>query len=842
MPTSPFAPLRGFLRTTFLFLLALLAGLPASAQITNGGFETGTFSGWVKSNYGNQNGLSGNQPYSGQSIQRTGAGPLGDLTFIKTAGTDAHATAVSFPRFGTYCAVVNLDGDTNNANSLTQTFSLDAGFIDPADNLLHIRFAYLPVLDAGGGHPDPDQPYFYVGVKTNPGGVVLYDDLNFAPASGLSGIWQEDPVNTGWLYTDWQVRDIALPLSYIGQSITIEFIGAGCTGGGHAGYIYVDGVAPTIPGLWVSVVANKTKVAAGGTIQYTYTVHNDSGVFQSNVQLTSNPPAQTTLASSSGLGFHGDLVAGGTYTATMTVNVSGGASGTITHDDFFTLSSQSAKLYGPTVEVGVLSADTDLGATIASAAQPACNQVTFTTAVTNNGPAIAKAATATFNLPANGTLALSSSSQGSVTGLGPVIAQFGDIAVGSTAYLYVTVDLINSNPAAVSATVSGDFNDPVAGNNSPSNTFTPPAALSISTNPASGNYFNGTVATLSVTASGGWSSKSYQWYRGNTGVTTNPVGTNSSSYTVPTNVDGTFYYWVRVTDSCGSADSGTATILVYSTHNITATAGSGGSISPSGVVVVTHGNNQTFTITAAACYHISDVLVDGVSQGPFGTTTFSTNYTFTNVTTDHTISATYSINTYALSYSAGANGFLSGNLLQVVNCGSSGTPVLASGTPGSTYRFWQWSDSSSQNPRTDTNVTANRSVTAIFATIEEEPNDTFVAATPVSGPGLCVGRVNPANGLPTDPSDYYRVILPQGATLTATLVPPPGTRYYIYLYNQMGKVVAQGTSSATFRHPGVGPQYYYAVVRTVTVGASNPAYYQLTLNWSPVINPGGSPQ
>ncbi len=75
------------------------------------------------------------------------------------------------------------------------------------------------------------------------------------------------------------------------------------------------------------------------------------------------------------------------------------------------------------------------------------------------------------------------------------------------------------------------------------------------------------------------------------------------------------------------------------THTITATAGAGGTISPSGEVTVNHGANQTFTITANSGYHIADVLVDGVSVGAVS------SYTFTNVTADHTISATFKLPT-----------------------------------------------------------------------------------------------------------------------------------------------------------------------------------------------------
>ena len=74
------------------------------------------------------------------------------------------------------------------------------------------------------------------------------------------------------------------------------------------------------------------------------------------------------------------------------------------------------------------------------------------------------------------------------------------------------------------------------------------------------------------------------------------------------------------------------------THVITATAITGGSISPSGSVIVNNGESQTFTITPNRNYSIADVNVDGVSQGPIS------SYTFSNITEDHTISATFKYN------------------------------------------------------------------------------------------------------------------------------------------------------------------------------------------------------
>lgn len=68
---------------------------------------------------------------------------------------------------------------------------------------------------------------------------------------------------------------------------------------------------------------------------------------------------------------------------------------------------------------------------------------------------------------------------------------------------------------------------------------------------------------------------------------------------------------------------------------ITASASTGGSISPSGSVSVISGQDQTFTITPSTGYAVSSVLVDGVDAGKV------TTYTFTNVQADHTISASF---------------------------------------------------------------------------------------------------------------------------------------------------------------------------------------------------------
>src|SRR5207247_5849101 len=66
-----------------------------------------------------------------------------------------------------------------------------------------------------------------------------------------------------------------------------------------------------------------------------------------------------------------------------------------------------------------------------------------------------------------------------------------------------------------------------------------------------------------------------------------------------------------------------------------------------------------------------------------------------------------------LTYTAGTHGSPTGSSPQTVDYGSNGTAATA--VPDLHYHFVNWSDSSTANPRTDMNVTANLSVTANFA-------------------------------------------------------------------------------------------------------------------------------
>lgn len=82
-------------------------------------------------------------------------------------------------------------------------------------------------------------------------------------------------------------------------------------------------------------------------------------------------------------------------------------------------------------------------------------------------------------------------------------------------------------------------------------------------------------------------------------------------------------------------------------------AGAGGNISPEGTVRVDYGSNMTFSITPAIGYHVYNVVTDGVSQGNVS------SFTFSNVTSEHSITAEFRINTYNISVVSGTGGSVS---------------------------------------------------------------------------------------------------------------------------------------------------------------------------------------
>jgi alpha-tubulin suppressor-like RCC1 family protein len=205
-----------------------------------------------------------------------------------------------------------------------------------------------------------------------------------------------------------------------------------------------------------------------------------------------------------------------------------------------------------------------------------------------------------------------------------------------------------------------------------------------------------------------------------------------SVHTVARKANGTVWSWGGNTfgqlgDGTNSPKSSPVQVplnILFPPVTITAAAAPNGTISPSGAVAVSQGSNQTFSITPAAGFKVSALVVDGTLL-PGATT-----HTFTGVTADHYINAYFEPSTLTITAAAAANGSISpAGAIPVTpgsdqtytitpNAGFMVTALVVDGTllPGvTTYTF--------------TNVTASHYINAYFDPIPATVTITAAAGT-----------------------------------------------------------------------------------------------------------------
>ena len=162
-------------------------------------------------------------------------------------------------------------------------------------------------------------------------------------------------------------------------------------------------------------------------------------------------------------------------------------------------------------------------------------------------------------------------------------------------------------------------------------------------------------------------------------------------------------------------------------YTITASAGTGGAIDPSGEVKVGDGENITFVITPNTNYRIKEVLIDGNSVG------IVNSYTFNNVQANHTIEAFFtelSNNKYSIKSDCGEGGsiFPKGEL--VVNEGETKTFRI---TPDNGYIIDKVVVDGTNVGRLSTytfkNINANHTIYAYFTEVSVPEVEYFSAST-----------------------------------------------------------------------------------------------------------------
>ena len=196
-----------------------------------------------------------------------------------------------------------------------------------------------------------------------------------------------------------------------------------------------------------------------------------------------------------------------------------------------------------------------------------------------------------------------------------------------------------------------------------------------------------------------------------------------------------------------TADHSIAAVFTTQNFVITPMAGSHGTITPSTPQIVNYGGSVTFTITPDTGYVIDDVKVDGVSN-PAAVTAGS--YTFSNVTANHTIAATFKVATFVITPTAGAGGTITPGTPQTVNYGGSATFTI---TPDTGYVIDDVKVDGVSNPAavtagsyTFSNVTANHTIAATFAALIPAFPQAFYGTVFVNGQPAPVGASIEARG------------------------------------------------------------------------------------------------
>ncbi|MFZ1699208.1 MAG: Ig-like domain repeat protein [Pyrinomonadaceae bacterium] len=381
----------------FVLVGALIFGTAVSALVNNGDFETGTFGSWTKSSFIN-NGFSASQGSGGSDLSAIVGGPAVAPLSQSDSRTNG---AIMYPAYGHYSARVNSElsyssgGYSKNGNTLTQNI---AAYIDPADNMAHIRFAYSAVMvnPVGNPHTAEEKPYFRVrAVNVSNGNDVLYDFSSYVNEPGKN--WQNGTTFSGsdtWKYLDWNFIDLTPGPGHPvnpGDTIRLTVTAAGCSLGGHPGYVYVDEISDhEIAGPTVRATGPAT-TSTGSGITYTYNYRNGASV-PVNPVVTATQPTGVTFTSvadpncSLGGGtvtcnFSNLAAFGGTGSFTINGTVTALTGTQIAHGNYSIAATGFPTLGGQTVLTSVTTVGTTTS--VSSSANPSVSgqNVTFTATV-----------------------------------------------------------------------------------------------------------------------------------------------------------------------------------------------------------------------------------------------------------------------------------------------------------------------------------------------------------------------------------------------------------------------------------------------------------------------------
>ena len=165
------------------------------------------------------------------------------------------------------------------------------------------------------------------------------------------------------------------------------------------------------------------------------------------------------------------------------------------------------------------------------------------------------------------------------------------------------------------------------------------------------------------------------------------------------------------------------------TFQLTVTAGTGGTITAPVTSPVTVNNGEATTITAnpGTGYSFVNWTVTSGTADIADATLASTTVTLTSG--DATVSANFTINQYTVTFVAGSNGSITGDVSQTIDHGGSCTPVTAVPNIGYTFTGWSGDFIGITNPLTVTNVTSDMTIAANFDIAADITNEVNISAS-----------------------------------------------------------------------------------------------------------------
>ena len=343
---------------------------------------------------------------------------------------------------------------------------------------------------------------------------------------------------------------------------------------------------------------------------------------------------------------------------------------------------------------------------------------------------------------------LSGASYTQITGLTPQVSTFGE---GESAELY----LANYSTGTISSFSSSTDNtpDPVV--------FFPVSNVPLSTTTTSNLVkLTGLGVNADISITGGE-------------YTVSPSNSTScsNSYTTAASMVATDGFVCVRHISAGTVNStrtttltvGTATINFVSTtlaavpvFDVTPSVGPNGFLSPNSVQQAQPGQTAFFMITPAAGY---TPMVTGTCGGNLN----GTNYTTNPVTANCTVVATFTLNTYAVTPSAGTNGTITPATVQSVNHGATtsftvapnaGYTASVGGTCGGTLNGALYST---------VPITAPCTVAASFTFVPLVPDAPTIGSAVAGDTQASIGFTPPLNNGSANVNRYTATCIPGGA-------------------------------------------------------------------------------